>query len=194
MRALEASLRRLRTDHVDLYQVHNLDSLTPPEETLRTLDDAVRAGKIRYIGCSNLAAWQIAKSLGIAAFHDWSAFVSVQACYSLAVRDIERDILPLVRDQDLGLMAWSPLAGGLLSGKFGRGKTVDDGTRRAHINFPPVDAEHGYRVIQAAEAVAGRHGVSAARWRGYLRATVSPARSSGRVASNSCRTTCKPLR
>jgi aryl-alcohol dehydrogenase-like predicted oxidoreductase len=163
MRALDASLRRLRTDHVDLYQIHNFDSLTPPEETLRALDDAVRDGKVRYVGCSNLAAWQIARSLGIAAVHDWSAFVSVQACYSLAVRDIEREILPLVRDQSLGLMAWSPLAGGLLSGKFGRGKAVNDRARRAHINFPPVDPDHGFRVIDAVEAVAARHGVGAAR-------------------------------
>lgn len=105
MRALEDSLRRLRTGHIDLYQIHNFDTLTPLEETLRALDDAVRAGKIRYIGCSNLAAWQIARALGISALHDWSAFVSVQACYSLAVRDIEREILPLARDQDLGMMA-----------------------------------------------------------------------------------------
>lgn len=161
-RALEHSLRRLQTDRIDLYQIHNFDGLTPAEETLRALDDAVRAGKIRYIGCSNLAGWQIAKALGISTLHDWSAYVSVQACYSLAVRDIEREILPLVADQQLGLMAWSPLAGGLLSGKFGRGRGDPDG-RRTHINFPPVETEHGYHVIDALLPVAERHGVSAAQ-------------------------------
>lgn len=163
LRALDASLKRLRTDHVDLYQIHNFDGLTPMEETLRALDDAVRAGKIRYIGCSNLAAWQVAKALGVSALHGWSAYVSVQACYSLAVRDIEREILPLARDAGLGVMAWSPLAGGLLSGKISRAHGADAGSRRAHIDFPPIEAEHGYRVIEALAPVAERHGVSAAR-------------------------------
>lgn len=163
LRALDASLKRLRTDHVDLYQIHNVDGLTPMEETLRALDDAVRAGKIRYIGCSNLAAWQVAKALGLSALHGWSAYVSMQACYSLAVRDIEREILPLARDAGLGLMAWSPLAGGLLSGKISRAGGADPGSRRAHIDFPPIKAEHGYRVIEALAPVAARHGVSAAR-------------------------------
>jgi len=163
MRALEASLRRLRTDHVDLYQIHNFDGLTPMEETLRALDDAVRAGKIRYIGCSNLAAWQVAKALGVSALHGWSAYVSVQACYSLAVRDIEREILPMARDAGLGVMAWSPLAGGLLSGKFRRGAALDPDARRAHIDFPPVEPEHGLRAIEALQPVADGHGVSAAR-------------------------------
>ena len=163
MRALEASLRRLRTDHIDLYQIHNFDDLTPMEETLRALDDAVRAGKVRSIGCSNLAAWQIAKALGVSALHGWSAYASVQACYSLAVRDIEREILPLARDAELGLMAWSPLAGGLLSGKIGRDRAADAGSRRAHIDFPPIEPEYGYRVIEALAPVARRHGVSAAR-------------------------------
>lgn len=163
MRALDASLRRLRTDHVDLYQIHNFDPWTPMEETLRALDDAVRAGKIRYIGCSNLAAWQVAKALGVSALHGWSAYVSVQACYSLAVRDIERAILPQARDAGLGVMAWSPLAGGLLSGKISRAAAADQGSRRAHIDFPPIEPEHGFRVIEALRPVAERHGVSAAR-------------------------------
>ncbi|WP_307720871.1 aldo/keto reductase [Pseudoduganella lutea] len=163
MRGLEDSLRRLRTDHIDLYQVHNFDALTPVEETLRALDDAVCAGKIRYIGCSNLAAWQVARALGVSALRGWSAYASVQACYSLAVRDIEREILPLAIDQHLGLMAWSPLAGGLLSGKFGREGGTDANARRMHIDFPPVDTEHGYRVIDAIRPVAARHDVSPAR-------------------------------
>lgn len=155
-RALEASLRRLRTDHIDLYQIHNVDALTPMEETLRALDDAVRAGKIRYIGCSNLASWQTAKALGLSRLHGWSSYVSVQACYSLAVRDIERDILPQVQDAQLGLMAWSPLAGGLLSGKFDRTGNSDAQARRIHIDFPPIEPEHGYTVIDAVKRVAAR--------------------------------------
>ena len=156
MRALEASLQRLRTDHIDLYQIHNVDELTPMEETLRALDDAVRAGKIRYIGCSNLSSWQAAKALGLSRLHGWSSYVSVQACYSLAVRDIEREILPQVQDANLGLMAWSPLAGGLLSGKFDRAGSSDPDARRIHIDFPPIAPEHGYTVIDAVRRVAAR--------------------------------------
>jgi aryl-alcohol dehydrogenase-like predicted oxidoreductase len=163
MRALEASLRRLRTDHIDLYQIHNFDTLTPLEETLRALDDAVRAGKIRYIGCSNLAGWQVAKAIGLSALHGWSSFVSVQSCYSLAVRDIEREILPQALDAGLGVLAWSPLAGGLLSGKFGRGGSSDPDARRVHINFPPVEEEHGYQVTDALRAVAARIGAAPAQ-------------------------------
>ncbi|WP_306391495.1 aldo/keto reductase [Telluria beijingensis] len=155
-RALEASLRRLRTDHIDLYQIHNVDELTPMEETLRALDDAVRAGKIRYIGCSNLSSWQTAKALGLSQLHGWSSYVSVQACYSLAVRDVEREILPQVQDANLGLMAWSPLAGGLLSGKFDRAGSSDRDARRIHIDFPPIAPEHGYTVIDAVRRVAAR--------------------------------------
>jgi aryl-alcohol dehydrogenase-like predicted oxidoreductase len=155
-RALEASLRRLKTDHIDLYQIHNVDALTPMEETLRALDDAVRAGKIRYIGCSNLSSWQTAKALGLSRLHGWSSYVSVQACYSLAVRDVEREIVPQVQDAQLGLMAWSPLAGGLLSGKFDRAGSSDPGARRIHIDFPPIAPEHGYTVIDAVKRVAAR--------------------------------------
>lgn len=155
-RALEASLRRLKTDHIDLYQIHNVDALTPMEETLRALDDAVRAGKIRYIGCSNLSSWQTAKALGLSSLHGWSSYVSVQACYSLAVRDVEREILPQVQDAQLGLMAWSPLAGGLLSGKFDRAGSSDPEARRIHIDFPPIAPEHGYAVIDAVKRVAVR--------------------------------------
>jgi aryl-alcohol dehydrogenase-like predicted oxidoreductase len=159
-RALDASLRRLQTDYIDLYQIHNFDGMTRFQETLRTLDDAIGAGKIRYIGCSNLAAWQIAKALGVSALQRWSPFVSVQACYSLAVRDIEREILPLVQDQQLALMAWSPLAGGLLSGKFGRDGSTDPAARRAHIDFPPVAPALAWQVIDALRSVAARKGVT----------------------------------
>jgi aryl-alcohol dehydrogenase-like predicted oxidoreductase len=120
MQALEDSLKRLRTDHIDLYQIHNFDPATPLEETLRALDDAVRSGKVRYIGCSNLAAWQVMKALGVSALRNLAAFVSVQAYYSLAGRDLEHELIPMMEDQKLGLMVWSPLAGGFLSGKFDR--------------------------------------------------------------------------
>ncbi|GGL00934.1 aldo/keto reductase [Sphaerisporangium melleum] len=165
MRALEDSLRRLRTDHIDLYQIHNIDRYTPLEETLRALDDAVRQGKIRYIGCSNLAAWQVVKALGHSAAHNLAPFVSVQSYYSLATRDIEHELVPMLQDEGLGLMVWSPLAGGFLSGKFDRHGASDADSRRAktEIDFPLIDKEKGYDVIDVLREVAGRHGVSAAR-------------------------------
>ncbi|MFC4530792.1 aldo/keto reductase [Sphaerisporangium dianthi] len=163
MRALEDSLRRLRTDHIDLYQIHNIDPRTPVEETLRALDDAVRQGKIRYIGCSNHAAWEVTKALGVSAARGLAEFVSVQAYYSLAGRDVERELVPMLRSEDLALMVWSPLAGGLLSGKSDRDGTSDEGARHAQSQFVPVDREKAYDIIDALKAVAARHEVSAAR-------------------------------
>src|SRR6202161_4592868 len=121
MQEAEASLLRLNTDYIDLYQIHGFDKLTPLEETLRALTDLVRQGKVRYIGCSNLAAWQIVKARGISAREHLEKFVTLQAYYSLAGRDLEREIVPMLTDQKLGLLVWSPLAGGFLSGKFTRG-------------------------------------------------------------------------
>jgi len=118
----DESLQRLNMDYIDLYQIHGFDALTPLEETLEALDSLVKSGKIRYIGCSNLAAWQIMKALGISAQHHLSKFVSLQAYYAIAARDLEREVIPLLLDQKVGLMVWSPLAGGLLSGKYGRDK------------------------------------------------------------------------
>lgn len=163
MDALNDSLRRLRTDHVDLYQIHSFDPLTPIEETLRALDDAVRAGKVRYIGASNLAAWQLAKALGVSDRLDLSRFVSLQAYYSLIGRDLDREILPLVPDQGVGLLVYSPLAGGFLSGKFDRDGTTEPGARRAQAQNPPIDWDRGYAVIDALRAVAGRHGSTVAQ-------------------------------
>ncbi|MGI4861385.1 MAG: aldo/keto reductase [Janthinobacterium lividum] len=163
MEALEGSLQRLRTDHIDLYQIHNFDPLTPFEDVLRTLDDAVRQGKVRYIGCSNLAAWQLMKALGISERTGLSRFVSTQSYYSLAGRDIERDVIPVVEDQRLGLLCWSPLAGGLLSGKFDRNGASDPGSRRALIQFPPVDEARTFDIIDVLKSVAARHDTSAAR-------------------------------
>lgn len=158
MQALEDSLRRLGTEYIDLYQIHNFDQVTPLEETLRALDDAVRQGKVRYIGCANLAAWQASRALGISAVHDISAFVSVQAYYSLVSRDAEREIMPMTQAHGLALTVWSPLAGGFLTGKIDRGTPSAPGRRATGADFPPVDREKAYDVIDAARAVAARHG------------------------------------
>lgn len=163
MQALEASLERLGTDHIDLYQVHNFDPYTPLEESLRTLDDLVRQGKVRYIGCSNFAAWQVMKALGVSAVRKLEPFVSVQAYYSLAGRDLERELLPMIADRQLGLMVWSPLAGGLLSGKFDRSGPSDPAARRVKVDFPPVDISRTPVIIDALQRVGAQHGVSAAR-------------------------------
>ena len=151
MAACEASLRRLNTDYIDLYQIHGFDPLTPLEETLSALNDLVRQGKVRYIGCSNLAARHLAKSLGLSQLHGWESFVSLQAYYSLANRDLEHDLLPLCREEGLGVLVWSPLSGGFLSGKYRRGQPPPEGTRRtAEWDFPPVDG----RGLDAVEALA----------------------------------------
>lgn len=163
MKALEDSLKRLRTDHIDLYQIHSFDPLTPFDETLRALDDAVRQGKVRYIGCSNLAAWQVMKAIGVSNLRNFVPFVSVQAYYSLIGRDIERELIPVIKDQNLGLMIWSPLAGGFLSGKFDRNGSSDSDARRTKMDFPPVDPESDYDVIDALKAIAAQRDVSAAR-------------------------------
>ncbi|WP_326562223.1 aldo/keto reductase [Micromonospora sp. NBC_01796] len=167
MQALEDSLRRLGTDHIDLYQIHNFDHITPFEETLSALDDAVTQGKVRYIGCANLAAWQISRALGISALHDQAKFVSVQSYYSLVGRDAERDLLPMVEAEGLSMTVWSPLAGGFLAGKQDRNGTVNDtGSRRAQegfADFTPIDYERGHDVLDVVRAVAARHEVSCAR-------------------------------
>ncbi len=157
------SLKRLGLDHIDLYQVHSFDPVTPLEETLRALDDCVSRGFVRTIGCSNFAAWQIMKALGISDQRGYARFETVQAYYSIAGRDLEREILPLVEDQGLGVMVWSPLAGGFLSGKFTRDKRGDNDSRRTTFDFPPVDKERAYDVIDAMEKVGKAHGVSVAR-------------------------------
>jgi aryl-alcohol dehydrogenase-like predicted oxidoreductase len=161
--AVKASLERLGTDYIDLYQIHGADLVTPLDETLRALDDVVRAGHVRYIGCSNLMAWQIMKALGLSAAEGWARFETVQAYYSIAGRDIEREIVPLMAAEELGLMVWSPLAGGLLSGKFRRDFAGPNDARRTRFDFPPVEREHAYDVVDAIRPIAERHGVSVAR-------------------------------
>jgi len=160
---VNASLRRLQLDHIDLYQVHGQDVATPMEETLRALEDLVRSGKVRYIGLSNHAAWQIMKAVSISQNRGWNRFESVQAYYSLAGRDLEREIVPMVLDQGLSILVWSPLAGGLLSGKFAENDKGPDGARRTNFDFPPVDRPRAFRCVDAMRPIASAHGVSVAR-------------------------------
>ncbi|MEO7731682.1 MAG: aldo/keto reductase [Kofleriaceae bacterium] len=161
MAAVEASLKRLGTDYIDLYQIHGFDAATPIEETLCALDDLVRRGLVRYLGASNLAAWQLMKALGISEREHLARFQTLQAYYTIAGRDLEREVVPLLKDQKVGLMVWSPLAGGLLSGKFGPDITDESG-RRAKFDFPPVDKDRAWRVIDVIRPIAAAHGVSVA--------------------------------
>jgi aryl-alcohol dehydrogenase-like predicted oxidoreductase len=163
--ACEASLRRLQTDHIDLYQVHEWDGQTPLEETLGALEHLVQAGKVRYVGCSNFAGWQVMKALGIAERDRLPAFVSQQVYMSLQERSAEYEIVPSALDQGLGLLIWSPLAGGLLSGKYRRGQAPPDGARLAgEWSEPPVyDEDKLYDTIETLVAVAEDRGVSPAQ-------------------------------
>ena len=132
---VEASLRRLQIDYIDLYQIHSYDPLTPFGETLSALDHLVQSGKVRYIGASNVAAWQLMKALDYSHYHDIAKFVSLQAYYTIAGRDLERELIPLIQHEKLGLLVWSPLAGGLLSGKYSRDKEKEADGRRAIIDL-----------------------------------------------------------
>jgi aryl-alcohol dehydrogenase-like predicted oxidoreductase len=163
MNSVENSLRRLGTDHLDLYQIHTIDPVTPIEETLRALDDAVRQGKIRYVGASNLAAWQLARALGKSDQLGLSRFVASQSYYSLAGRDIEAELVPLLTEEKVGLLVWSPLAGGLLSGKFDRTGSTDEDARRAKAQTPPVDIDQAYDIIDVLRTVAERHDATVAQ-------------------------------
>jgi aryl-alcohol dehydrogenase-like predicted oxidoreductase len=161
---IDASLDRLGLDHVDLYQIHGWDALVPMEEMLRALEDIVRSGRARYIGVSNWAAWQIAKALGIAERRGFDKFASLQAYYTIAGRDLERELVPMMASEGLGLMVWSPLAGGLLSGKYRRGDKGAEGEgRRAKFDFPPVDLDLAYGAIEAMAPLAEARGVSIAQ-------------------------------
>lgn len=163
MDGVKASLKRLNTDYIDLYQIHGLDRVTPTEETLRALDDLVRQGHIRYLGVSNWPAWQIMKALGLADRNDWTRPASLQAYYTIAGRDLEREVVPLLEAEKVGLMVWSPLAGGLLSGKYDRDGAGPDGGRRVSFDFPPVDKDRAFDCIAVMREVAAAHGVSVAR-------------------------------
>jgi aryl-alcohol dehydrogenase-like predicted oxidoreductase len=163
MDSIDASLRRLKLEYVDLYQIHGIDLDTPIEETLRALDDVVHSGKARSIGYCNLPAWQAMKALAYSDDHDLARFVSAQMYYSIAGRDIEREVAPLAKDQGLAILPWSPLAGGLLSGKFDLEKPGPEGARRTSYDFPPVDRERTKKVLVAMETVSLAMGISIAR-------------------------------
>jgi aryl-alcohol dehydrogenase-like predicted oxidoreductase len=161
----EASLRRLRTDHIDLYQVHEWDGQTPLSETLQALDDLVRAGKVRYVGCSNYAGWQLMKALGVAEREGLGRFCSQQIHYTLPAREAEYELLPIAIDQGLGVLVWSPLAGGLLSGKYRRGAPGPEGSRLlSGWDEPPVrDQDKLYDIVDVLVAVAAARGASPAQ-------------------------------
>ncbi len=162
MHAVDASLQRLRTDYIDLYQIHAFDTVTPIEETLRALNTLVEQGKVRYIGCSNWMAWQIMKALGFCAAKNLARFDTLQAYYSLAGRDLEREIVPLLQDQKVGLLVWSPLAGGLLSGKYSRDEQKPEDSRRSAFDFPIVDKERAWRIVDVLRPIAAAHQTSVA--------------------------------
>jgi len=158
------SLERLQTDHIDLYQIHATDPVTPIDETLRALDDLVRQGMVRYVGVSNWAAWRIAKALGVSERRNYARFETVQAYYTIAGRDLEREIVPLLNDEKLGLMVWSPLAGGLLSGKYGPdAPTGPEGARRTAFDFPPVNKDRAWACVAAMRKIAEARDSSVAR-------------------------------
>jgi aryl-alcohol dehydrogenase-like predicted oxidoreductase len=189
--AIDASLRRLRLDHVDLYQIHAYDAETPLEETVRALDQVVRSGKARYVGFCNLQAWQAMKALAIASAHGLARFVSAQVYYSIAGRDIERELVPLAVDQGLAILPWSPLAGGLLSGKYDPGKPGPAGARRTSFDFPPVDLERAAAVLAVLRGVAAATGQPVARialaWlltRPFVTSVIIGAKNRAQLADN----------
>lgn len=162
MQQVDESLKRLNIDYIDLYQIHGYDALTPIEDTVRTLDDLVKSGKVRYIGCSNITAWQLMKALAFSQYNNLAKFASLQAYYTIAGRDLERELIPLLNDQKLGLMVWSPLAGGLLSGKYSRDKNPED-ARRINFDFPPVNKEKAFDIVDVMEPIAQSKNVSVAQ-------------------------------
>lgn len=163
MDSVQRSLERLQVDHVDLYQIHASDPVTPIEETLRALDDLTRQGLVRYVGVSNWHAGKIGKALGLSAALNATRFETLQAYYSIAGRDAERELVPLVIEEEMGLLVWSPLAGGLLSGKFGPGASTEEGSRRSHFDFPPVDLNQAWRCAAEMRAIGDARGISVAR-------------------------------
>jgi aryl-alcohol dehydrogenase-like predicted oxidoreductase len=158
----EASLRRLQIDYIDLYQIHSYDPLTPFGETLSALDHLVQSGKVRYIGASNVAAWQLMKALDYSHYHDIAKFVSLQAYYTIAGRDLERELIPLIQHEKLGLLVWSPLAGGLLSGKYSRDKEKEADGRRANFDFPPINKERAFDIVDLLQPMAKAKNTSVA--------------------------------
>jgi aryl-alcohol dehydrogenase-like predicted oxidoreductase len=163
MDSVYGSLERLQTDHIDLYQIHGNDAVTPIDETLRALDDLTSQGLVRYIGVSNWAAWKIAKALGRSEAKGYARFETLQAYYSIAGRELERELVPMLSEEKLGLMVWSPLAGGLLSGKFGPGANTPEGARRTTFDFPPVETDRAWACVAAMREIGAAHDASVAR-------------------------------
>ncbi len=149
--ACEASLRRLKTDHIDVYHMHGFDAVTPIEETLRALDDLVRSGKVRYIACSNFSGWHLMKSLSLSEKYGWSRYIAHQVYYSLVGREFEWELMPLGVDQGVGSMVWSPLAGGALSGKISRNRPAPAQSRVGQIEFIPFDSEFLFKIVDVLE-------------------------------------------
>ncbi len=196
--SIDGSLRRLGLDHIDLYQIHGVDQTTPIEETVRALDDVVRSGKARYVGFSNLPAWLAMKAIAFADANGLARFHSAQVYYSIAGRDIERDIVPLAQAEGVAILPWSPLAGGLLSGKFDPGKAGPEGARRTQFDFPPVDRERLPRVLAALREVSAATGVSVARvalaWhltKPYVTSVIIGAKSREQLTDNLAATAIK---
>ena len=162
MDSVNDSLRRLQLSHIDLLYIHGVDPITPIEETMRGLEDVVRSGKVRYIGISNHPAWMVVKANSYADKMGWTRFVASQNYYSIASRDIEREIIPMGLSENIGIMPWSPLAGGFLSGKFPRENAVAGNSRRDAFDFPPLNKEKAYDIIDVMEEMAGRYKVSVA--------------------------------
>jgi aryl-alcohol dehydrogenase-like predicted oxidoreductase len=196
---VDESLKRLQLDYIDLYQLHGFDPLTPFEESLSALNDLVRSGRVRYIGLCNLAAWQIMKSLGVSERLNLAKFVSVQAYYTIAGRDLEREVVRLLQDQELGLMVWSPLAGGLLSGKFSSAEDKGPaGARRASFDFPVVDKARAFKCVDAMRPMAASRKVSVAQialaWllaKPYVTTVIIGARSMEQLRDNIASTKVK---
>lgn len=161
--AAEASLQRLRTDYIDLYQIHIPDPITPIEETLSALEHLVQSGKVRYLGFSNFPAWQAAKMLGIQEYQGYSRFIAAQMYYSLLGRDLEYEVVPFVEDAGIGVLVWSPLAGGFLSGKYTRTDPQPEGARLNNFSLPPIDVEQGYDVVDVLREIADNHSATPAQ-------------------------------
>lgn len=175
--SVDESLKRLNLDHIDLLYIHGVDRFTPLEETMRGLEDVVRSGKVRYLGVSNHAAWEIIKANGYAEGHGWSRFEACQHYYSIASRDLERELVPMIKDQNLGLMPWSPLSGGYLTGKFNGGSEEANKARRSEFDFPPIDKDKADKIVETMRGIADEKGVSIAQialaWLLYQEAVTS---------------------
>ncbi|MDL5364226.1 aldo/keto reductase [Xanthomonas sp. NCPPB 2654] len=163
LNAAKGSLKRLGVDYIDIYQLHGFDPATPIEESLRAIDDLVRQGLVRYVGVSNWAAWQIAKALGISERLGLTRFSSLQAYYSVVGRDLEQEIAPMLLSEGVGLIVWSPLAGGFLSGKRQRDMPEPEGSRRSAMQFPPIDGTRGFETLDVLRSIADAHDASVAQ-------------------------------